>query len=149
MDKHVNEQYGCYLIEAVTDQKTKDGHKLYKVKCTGCGKYFIKSFSVLKECAKVCPHQKEDIPKIFCKNCGKELIKKDTEKLSEFKKKKFCSHSCSASYSNKSRKKKRFCLNCGKELAKKAQPSFVIISVKWSLIQSRKSSLGKMGNGMD
>ena len=145
MDKHINEQYGCYLIEAVTDQKTKDGHKLYKVKCTGCGNYFIKSFSGLKGCAKVCPHQKEDVPKIFCKNCGKELIKKDTEKLSYFKKKKFCSQSCSVSYSNKHRKKKRFCINCGKELTKTSSVKYCSNSCQKEFYSKQKISAWRNG----
>lgn len=46
----------------------------------------------------------------YCVNCGKEIIGGDS-------KKKFCSHSCSATYNNIKRgKTKYFCLNCGKEL---------------------------------
>ena len=53
--------------------------------------------------------------KRFCLYCGKE-ISGDTRK-------KFCNHSCSASYNNKgvvrnSRKKEIYCVNCGKPLEK-------------------------------
>lgn len=48
--------------------------------------------------------------KIKCKNCGKEFIAK-------YKGRKFCCHSCSATYNNKLRgKREARCLNCGKNI---------------------------------
>ena len=45
--------------------------------------------------------------KKYCIVCGKELTKSQV---------KFCSHSCSAHYTNTYRAEKRYCKNCGKEL---------------------------------
>lgn len=49
-------------------------------------------------------------PKTICKHCGKEIV-------GGYKGRKFCSHSCSASYNNKKRARgDSKCLNCGKNI---------------------------------
>lgn len=60
-------------------------------------------------------------PKKHCLNCGKEIVDGDSRK-------KFCNHSCAASYNNKGivrngKKRNKKCLYCGKEL-KKHQRNF-------------------------
>lgn len=54
---------------------------------------------------------------IMCKNCNRIIEIKPNEKVSTVRRKVFCSHSCSAIYSNTSRKKLYFsaiCKNCKK-----------------------------------
>lgn len=52
-----------------------------------------------------------------CLNCGKPIYCEVGKVLSEIKKKKFCNHSCSASYNNSHREKKEyFCTKCGKSI---------------------------------
>ena len=78
--------------------------------------------TIIKE---ICEEQGWKTPKWynrknFCLNCGKEINGKDKNR------KKFCCHSCAASYNNlgvvrnykggKRKKEKLFCLNCGKEI---------------------------------
>ena len=49
-------------------------------------------------------------PKKYCLNCGEEILDGDYRK-------KFCNHSCAASYNNRLKEtKKHYCLNCGKEI---------------------------------
>ena len=51
-----------------------------------------------------------------CLFCNKLILVKGNQKVSEVKKKKFCNHSCSSSYSNQKRfktKKNRACRECG------------------------------------
>lgn len=43
---------------------------------------------------------------ILCKNCNNIIKVLDTQKVSQVKQKKFCNRSCSASFNNKSKKKK-------------------------------------------
>ena len=62
--------------------------------------------------------------KKYCLNCGKEIISGDARK-------KFCNHSCSASYNNKGivrngQPRNKFCLYCGNEL-KNNQKKFCCI----------------------
>ena len=48
----------------------------------------------------------------FCRHCGKEITGKDKRNV-------FCSHSCSAKYNNKRKRKSKRearCLNCGKSI---------------------------------
>lgn len=57
----------------------------------------------------------------ICKNCGKPILPKEGQKISNVKQKQFCSSSCAATYNNKKypkRKKEKiyYCKNCGKEL---------------------------------
>jgi len=57
----------------------------------------------------------------ICKMCGKELVKRITEQEKDFKKRNFCSRSCSALFTkngNSRRKEKPLCLNCKKELSR-------------------------------
>ena len=55
--------------------------------------------------------------KVFCQCCGTEITGPDRLQ------KKFCSHSCAATYNNKGRVRKlsHTCLNCGKELKNKGK----------------------------
>lgn len=46
-----------------------------------------------------------------CLNCGKEIVGGD-------RRKKFCCHSCSATYNNLKRGKEHYCLYCGKKIKK-------------------------------
>ena len=60
--------------------------------------------------------EKNTKPKKFCLNCGKEIIGGDNRR-------KFCDHSCAASYNNKGvvrngEERNKKCLYCGKELEK-------------------------------
>lgn len=51
--------------------------------------------------------------KYYCLNCGKEIKTQDRSR------RKFCSHSCAATYNNGKRttdKKNEYCLNCGKPI---------------------------------
>lgn len=80
--------------------------------------------TIIKE---ICNEQGWKIPSWYnrvryCLNCGKEITGKERNK------KKFCSHSCAASYNNlgvvrnykggKRKDEKRYCLYCGKEVKK-------------------------------
>ena len=50
----------------------------------------------------------------ICLYCGKPILRNDTKKIYDTKKKKFCNHSCSAKYNNSKRQKKQyFCVKCG------------------------------------
>lgn len=65
--------------------------------------------------------EKSTKPKRYCLYCGKEIVGGDYRK-------KFCNHSCAASYNNKGvvrngKPKNKQCLYCGKEL-KKGQTKF-------------------------
>lgn len=67
-----------------------------------CGKLKIKSSD----------YKIKSVEKFNCKNCNKEF----TDRIHR----KFCSHSCSASYNNKNKIKheKKICLNCGNNFTK-------------------------------
>lgn len=54
----------------------------------------------------------------ICKQCNKIFYKGNNEGKNYFETRKFCSHSCSAIYSNSRRGKKesKYCLNCGEEI---------------------------------
>lgn len=123
MDKHIGEKYGCYTIIGISDKRAKDNHIIYIVECDGCHKTFEKQLSTIKyNIIEKCPHIKEELDIKFCKNCGKEMSQKYNQKNSDFKRIKFCSRSCSVTYSNQHRKKKieyYYCINCNKEIPKK------------------------------
>lgn len=58
----------------------------------------------------------------ICKNCGKPILPKEGQRISNVRQKQFCGSSCAATYNNKKypkRKKKKiyYCKNCGKELS--------------------------------
>jgi 5-methylcytosine-specific restriction endonuclease McrA len=57
-------------------------------------------------------------PKV-CLNCKKIISVLDNEKVYKTKKKKFCSQSCSVSFSNCKRGKEKYCPICNKFLSKK------------------------------
>lgn len=53
----------------------------------------------------------------ICLNCGNPIYCQTTDMPSKIKKKKFCDHSCAASYNNSHRQKKEyFCTRCGKSI---------------------------------
>ena len=57
----------------------------------------------------------------ICKNCGKPILPKEGQKISNVKQKQFCSSSCAATYNNKKypkRKKEKIysCKTVGKNL---------------------------------
>lgn len=57
----------------------------------------------------------------LCKCCGKPIFARYNDTLANIKNKKFCNHSCSASYNNQYRtmnwkQNKKHCLVCGNEL---------------------------------
>ena len=54
-----------------------------------------------------------------CLFCGKAILPREGEKLTDTKRKKFCNSSCTAKYNNAKRKKDRFCIECGKKLTRK------------------------------
>lgn len=60
-----------------------------------------------------------------CLHCGKPILPQEGQRLSDVKKKKFCSHSCSASYNNSKRSNTKdesnYCPICGKPKTKKAE----------------------------
>lgn len=120
MDKHIGEKYGCYTIVGISDKKAKDNHTIYIVECDVCHQTFEKQLSTIKyNVVEKCSHIKEELEPKFCKNCGKEILQKDNKTNNEFKRIKFCSHSCSATYGNQHRKKEiepKYCLNCNKEI---------------------------------
>ena len=120
MDKHIGEKYGCYTIVGISDKKAKDNHTIYIVECDVCHQTFEKQLSTIKyNVVEKCSHIKEELEPKFCKNCGKEILQKDNQTNNEFKRIKFCSHSCSATYGNQHRKKEiepKYCLNCNKEI---------------------------------
>lgn len=114
-DNLIGEQIGIYIILSESEEKTKDGHKKYNVKCTICKKEFCFPLSTIKR-TKVCKHA-IDYPDRYCLQCGR-LIERKNLTPSEYKRQKFCGRSCSVTYSNKHRKKKenKRCKNCGAEL---------------------------------
>lgn len=56
MDKNINTNIGIYKILAKTNQKTKDGHYLYKCLCLKCNQIFYKTLSHLNEITLSCKH---------------------------------------------------------------------------------------------
>ena len=60
-----------------------------------------------------------------CKGCGEIIKVRDGKKVYETRLKKFCSSSCSATYYNAKReRKKRYCDFCGNEIKTKGSKSF-------------------------
>jgi predicted HNH restriction endonuclease len=113
---------GIYTILSESDEKARDGHKKYNVKCNVCGYESCMQMSTIKR-ARFCRHAKE-YPQLYCQTCGKPLEK--TGSYAEYMRKNFCSQSCAASSSNKIRNKSKitqnkYCLNCGKILKPTAQ----------------------------
>lgn len=133
---HVGEIHGIYKIVDVLDEKDKYGHWIYKGVCQECG--YVKYSRIIffkRSNVQTCTHKnllnKEQINSWYNKNkkqclcCGKDIPLTDLG-FNEYKERKFCSQSCSVSYSNKARaidkkekdknKEKKKCKNCGKEL---------------------------------
>ena len=75
-DNLIGEQIGIYIILSESEEKTKDGHKKYNVKCTICKKEFCFPLSTIKR-TKVCKHA-IDYPDRYCLQCGR-LIERKTE----------------------------------------------------------------------
>ena len=57
MDVKIEEHIGIFTILSLCDNKSKDGHKLYHVKCDYCNKEFTKKLSDIKR-PKQCSHDK-------------------------------------------------------------------------------------------
>ena len=56
-----------------------------------------------------------------CLNCGKDIIPKQGQRISDVIVKKFCNSSCSAIYNNKKREKKHKFINCNKDINRKGK----------------------------
>ena len=122
--------------------------------CKECGYKIYKTLSNFKRSnPQICTHKnllsKEELDlwyennKKQCLFCGKD-IPIESLGFSEYKKRKFCNNSCSASYINVFRgknkkdnidnngfyiaKEKQYCLNCGKELILPKQSKYCSIS---------------------
>lgn len=106
---------------------------LLPLKCLVCGNTFNVSKTQLKSslkrrgyypkyCSIKCLGKSNITQKtVKCQICGKDFKKN----VSQIKKTKnnFCSHSCSAQYSNKNRKKKHYCIICKKQLPFTSTPN--------------------------
>lgn len=60
----------------------------------------------------------------LCKECGKVIEVLDNQRVSDVRKKQFCSHSCAASYNNQGRNKPnedKICPKCGGRKTKNAE----------------------------
>jgi ribosomal protein L40E len=60
----------------------------------------------------------------YCKHCGKVIDVLDNQRIADVKRKQFCSHSCAASFNNKSREKNpgaKVCPICGSTKDPKAK----------------------------
>ena len=55
-----------------------------------------------------------------CLFCGKDILPKENQKISDVKIKKFCNRSCAAKFNNAPKKIKKICINCGKPINKGA-----------------------------
>lgn len=55
-DEHVGEKIGIYEILYLNDYKSKDGHKVYHIKCTECGWECDIQYRHIKSLSKVCNH---------------------------------------------------------------------------------------------
>ena len=132
---HVGERYGIYVIEDVLpeDQKDKSGHWLYKAVCQECGFEKINTYGRIKsKIIEKCTHAHK-YQQRFCLNCGKE-IPIGSMKPNEYNQRKFCSHSCRASYNNSLREKKyNYCLNCGAKTSTKNK--YCSAKCQWDYLQ--------------
>lgn len=100
----------------------KDHRTLYVVRCHVCGKTFEKAYCKIsgKQKVQTCRHlnNKEGDLRIYCKECG-SLIKRNGESLSKYKKRKFCSNTCSSIHRSVENNKQ--CKHCGGKINKKNQ----------------------------
>ena len=55
-DEHVGEKIGIYEILYLNDYKSKDGHKIYHIKCTECGWENDIQYRRIKELSQICKH---------------------------------------------------------------------------------------------
>lgn len=55
-DEHVGEKIGIYEILYLNDYKSKDGHKVYHIKCTECGWENDIRYKDIKALSKTCKH---------------------------------------------------------------------------------------------
>ena len=107
----VGTQVGIYNILYECNYKSKCGHKMYHVQCIECG---WESDMMKSDAKKVseCRHRgmlsQEQVDAWYEKNkkqclcCGKDIPLNDLS-FSEYRERKFCSSSCSATYNNKVR----------------------------------------------
>ena len=55
-DEHVGKKIGIYEILYLNDYKSKDGHKVYHIKCTECGWENDIQYRFIKELSQICKH---------------------------------------------------------------------------------------------
>ena len=136
-DDIIGTRIGIYDIIYECKERTKCNHKLYHVKCSECGWETDMMKSDAKR-ASECKHRgllsqdKVDIwydkNKKQCLHCGKDVPLNDLG-FNEYRERKFCDHSCAASYNNTQRasikakviginqaKQSKYCKNCGREI---------------------------------
>ena len=144
-------------------ETSNDRHKIYEGICCECGHARYARLSAFKQKpVQECNHRpllnKEQIDKWYEKNkiqclcCGKDIPLNNLG-FNEYKKRKFCDNSCSATYNNKNDKEKykkrkqekhnNFCKNCGKQIKHKNQ----YCSQKCQHEYKYKESVQKWKNG--
>lgn len=135
-DPYIGKEYGIYKIVEATQERSADGHRIYKGVCKECGHVrYARINSFKQRNVQICNHKNslsdEQIQQWYednkrrCLYCGKDIPLRNLG-FNEYKERKFCDNSCAASYNNKNddkryekrRKEKepRFCKNCGKEI---------------------------------
>lgn len=109
-------------ICVVCGKKLKNKKALYGHSASH-NKVYLNNIKIKKE-KRRCDFLTEN--KKLCLNCGSQIICGETERIEDFKTRKFCNHTCSATYSNNQRTlkgyslrgilKKSNCFSCGKEI---------------------------------
>lgn len=88
-----------------------------------------------------------------CKNCAKELKQREDEKNRDYKFRVFCNRSCSSSYNNKIKPKRkqqperriRYCTICNDSFSSKAKRKFCNNCVRTGRLISRGNNASPMG----
>lgn len=96
-DEIIGTRIGIYDVLYECDYKSKDGNKLYHIKCFECGWETDMRKSHIGR-ATYCTHRKKEIELKKCLNCGKEISHKN----------KYCSHKCQIEYQQKQWEEKWF-----------------------------------------
>ena len=123
LNDHAGEQYGIYIINGVSSNKTRRGVRLYSGTCTECGFEKFGTIGDFKKNVQTCKHigklTQEQFSAWYEKNkkrclyCG-EYIPFNTKFPSEYKEKQFCDQRCSCLYMNERKSKsEKYCMNCG------------------------------------
>ena len=109
-DKYIGTRQGIYDIIELMPYKSKDGHKIYKAKCSICGS-FIESQARVLAATVICRHSPEKLKQMQlniwlaeqhkCEHCGRVM----TEKFGSGH---FCSRACANSreFSEETKQKK-------------------------------------------